>query len=144
MVINRAGFLAGEYERVFDEIAATREACGTAHLKVILETGELQTYDTFAWPAKSRCVPERIFIRLQPGKITGRDPAVTLVMLEAIAIIFTRPHSDWDEAAGGIRTAKEALTYLVMVKETLATIGSVPIFSALAPAPCLTTFSCNW
>src|SRR5206468_7198198 len=45
MVINRAGFLAGEYERVFDEIAATREACGTAHLKVILETGELQTYD---------------------------------------------------------------------------------------------------
>src|SRR5438128_9576125 len=45
MVINRASFLAGEYERVFDEIAATREACGTAHLKVILETGELQTYD---------------------------------------------------------------------------------------------------
>jgi len=121
MVINRASFLAGEYERVFDEIAATREACGTAHLKVILETGELQTYDNVRLASEIAMRAGADFIKTSTGKISpAATMPVTLVMLEAIRDYFYETGIRIGmKPAGGIRTAKEALAYLVMVKETL-------------------------
>jgi deoxyribose-phosphate aldolase len=121
MVINRAGFLAGEYERVFDEIAATREACGTAHLKVILETGELQTYDNVRLASEIAMRAGADFIKTSTGKISpAATMPVTLVMLEAIRDYFYQTGIRIGmKPAGGIRTAREALAYLVMVKETL-------------------------
>src|SRR6187397_3175645 len=119
MVIDRGAFLSGRYLEVFEEIVAVREACGSAHLKVILETGELQTYDTvrraswLAMPAGGH------FIKTSTGKV---QPAatlpVTLVMLEAVrdfreatgTMIGVKP-------AGGIKTAKDAIKYLVTVNE---------------------------
>jgi deoxyribose-phosphate aldolase len=113
MVIDRAAFLAGDHAKVFDEIAATKEACGAAHLKVILETGELVTYDNVRLASD--------FIKTSTGKV---NPAatipVTLVMLEAIRdYFFATGIRIGMKPAGGIRTSKQALAYLVMVKETL-------------------------
>jgi deoxyribose-phosphate aldolase len=121
MVINRARFLGGEYERVFDEIAATREACGVAHLKVILETGELQTYDNVRLASEIAMRAGADFIKTSTGKISpAATMPVTLVMLEAIRDYFYETGIRIGmKPAGGIRTAKEALAYLVMVKETL-------------------------
>jgi deoxyribose-phosphate aldolase len=121
MVINRARFLAGEYERVFDEIAATREACGAAYLKVILETGELQTYDNVRLASEIAMRAGADFIKTSTGKISpAATMPVTLVMLEAIRDYFYETGIRIGmKPAGGIRTAKEALAYLVMVKETL-------------------------
>ena len=121
MVINRGRFLAGEYERVFDEIAATREACGAAHLKVILETGELQTYDNVRLASEIAMRAGADFIKTSTGKISpAATMPVTLVMLEAIRDYFYETGIRIGmKPAGGIRTAKEALAYLVMVKETL-------------------------
>ena len=121
MVINRARFLAGEYERVFDEIAATREACGAAHLKVILETGELKTYDNVRLASEIAMRAGADFIKTSTGKISpAATMPVTLVMLEAIRDYFYETGIRIGmKPACGIRTAKEALAYLVMVKETL-------------------------
>jgi deoxyribose-phosphate aldolase len=121
MVINRARFLTGEYERIFDEIAATREACGAAHLKVILETGELQTYDNVRLASEIAMRAGADFIKTSTGKISpAATMPVTLVMLEAIRDYFYETGIRIGmKPAGGIRTAKEALAYLVMVKETL-------------------------
>ena len=121
MVINRASFLAGEYERVFDEIAATREACGPAHLKVILETGELQTCDNVRLASEIAMRAGADFIKTSTGKISpAATMPVTLVMLEAIRDYFYKTGIRVGmKPAGGIRTAREALAYLVMVKETL-------------------------
>jgi deoxyribose-phosphate aldolase len=121
MVIDRGALLAGEHRAVFDEIAATKEACGQAHLKVILETGELGTYDRVRKASQIAILAGADFIKTSTGKITpAATPPVTLVMLEAI-----RDHAQATgqrigmKPAGGIRTAKQALHYLVMVKETL-------------------------
>ena len=121
MVINRARFLAGEYERVFDEIAATREACGAAYLKVILETGELQTYDNVRLASEIAMRAGADFIKTSTGKISpAATVPATLVMLEAIRDYFYETGIRIGmKPAGGIRTAREALAYLVMVKETL-------------------------
>jgi deoxyribose-phosphate aldolase len=121
MVINRARFLEGEYDRVFDEIAATREACGVAHLKVILETGELQTYDNVRLASEIAMRAGADFIKTSTGKISpAASMPVTLIMLEAIRDHFYETGIRIGmKPAGGIRTAKEALAYLVMVKETL-------------------------
>jgi deoxyribose-phosphate aldolase len=121
MVINRARFLTGEYERIFDEIAATREACGAAHLKVILETGELQTYDNVRLASEIAMRAGADFIKTSTGKISpAATMPVTLVMLEAIRDYFYETGIRIGmKPAGGIRTAKEALAYLVMAKETL-------------------------
>ena len=121
MVINRARFLAGDYERVFDEIAAIREACGTARLKVILETGELQTYDNVRLASEIAMRAGADFIKTSTGKISpAATMPVTLVMLEAIRDYFYETGIRVGiKPAGGLRTAKEALAYLVMVKETL-------------------------
>jgi deoxyribose-phosphate aldolase len=121
MVINRGSFLAGEHARVFDEIAMTKEACGDAHLKVILETGELQTYDNVRLASDLAMRAGADFIKTSTGKISpAATMPVTLVMLEAIRDYFYATGIRIGmKPAGGIRTAKQALAYLVMVKETL-------------------------
>ena len=121
MVINRGVFLAGEHARVFDEIAATKEACGPAHLKVILETGELQTYDNVRIASDLAMQAGADFIKTSTGKVSpAATIPVTLVMLEAIRDYFYATGIRVGmKPAGGIRNAKQALAYLVMVKETL-------------------------
>src|SRR2546421_529435 len=121
MVIDRGAFLAGEHDRVFDEISATKEACGAAHLKVILETGELQTYDNVRIASEIAMRAGADFIKTSTGKVSpAATMPVTLVMLEAIRDYFYETGIRIGmKPAGGIRTAKEALAYLVMVKETL-------------------------
>jgi deoxyribose-phosphate aldolase len=121
MVINRGAFLAGEHARVADEIAAVKEVCGTAHLKVILETGELGTYDNVRAASDLAMHAGADFIKTSTGKV---QPAatlpVTLVMLEAIRdFFFATGRRIGMKPAGGIRTAKESLAYLVMLAETL-------------------------
>jgi deoxyribose-phosphate aldolase len=121
MVIDRGVFLAGDYARVFDEIAATKEACGSAHLKVILETGELQTYDNVRLASEIAMRAGADFIKTSTGKVSpAATMPVTLVMLEAIRDYFYETGIRIGmKPAGGIRIAKQALAYLVMVKETL-------------------------
>lgn len=121
MVISRGKFLAGEFNYVFDEIAAVKEACGKAHLKVILETGELGTLDRVRQASDLAMHAGADFIKTSTGKI---QPAatlpVTLVMLEAIRdFYFNHGKMIGMKPAGGISTAKLALQYLVMVHETL-------------------------
>jgi deoxyribose-phosphate aldolase len=121
MVIDRGAFLSGDYLKVFDEIVATKEACGAAHLKVILETGELGNLDNVRRASMLAMAAGGDFIKTSTGKITpAATLPVTLVMLEAIrdfraltdAVVGMKP-------AGGIRTAKDSIKYLVMVRETL-------------------------
>jgi deoxyribose-phosphate aldolase len=121
MVMDRGAFLSGDHAKVFDEIAATKAACGPAHLKVILETGELVTYDNVRLASEIAMSAGADFIKTSTGKV---NPAatipVTLVMLEAIRdYFFTTGIRIGMKPAGGIRTSKQALAYLVMVKETL-------------------------
>lgn len=124
MVIARGALLAGERGRVSDEIAAVKGACGRAHLKVILETGELETYDLVREAsdmAMTSGLTGQDFIKTSTGKIQpAATMGVTLVMLEAIRDHYLRTGVRIGmKPAGGIRTAKQALHYLVMVKETL-------------------------
>ena len=121
MVIDRGAFLAGEHGKVFDEIAAVKQACGPAHLKVILETGELVTYDNVRLASQIAMEAGGDFIKTSTGKVApAATMPVTLVMLEAIRDHFYETGIRIGmKPAGGIRTAKQALAYLVMVKETL-------------------------
>ncbi len=121
MVIDRGAMLAGEHGSVFDEVAAVKEACGPAHLKVILETGELGTYDRVRKASQIAMLAGADFIKTSTGKVTpAATPAVTLVMLEAIRdFYYATGRRIGMKPAGGIRTAKQALHYLVIVKETL-------------------------
>lgn len=121
MVLDRGAFLGGDYARVFDEIGATRQTCGPAHLKVILETGELVTYDNVRLASAMAMQAGADFIKTSTGKVTpAATLPVTLVMLEAIRDhFFATGRRVGMKPAGGIRTAKQALAYLVMVKETL-------------------------
>ncbi len=121
MVISRGAFLAGEYQRVFDEIVAVKEACGRAHLKVILETGELGTLDRVRRASVLSMHAGADFIKTSTGKI---QPAatlpVTLVMLQAIRDHFRATGRRIGmKPAGGIGKAKLAIQYLVMLRETL-------------------------
>ncbi len=121
MVIDRGAMLAGDYAKVFDEIAATKEACGAAHLKVILETGELGSYDVVRRASEIGIAAGGDFIKTSTGKIQpAATPAVTLVMLETIRDhYYATGKKIGMKPAGGVRTAKQALHYLVIVKETL-------------------------
>jgi deoxyribose-phosphate aldolase len=121
MVINRGAFLNGDYAKVFDEIAAVKETCGPAHLKVILETGELVTYDNVRLASEIAMQAGADFIKTSTGKVNpAATMPVTLVMLEAIRdFFFAAGIRIGMKPAGGIRNAKQALAYLVMVKETL-------------------------
>jgi deoxyribose-phosphate aldolase len=128
MVIDRGAFLRGDYHLVFDEIAATREACGEAHLKVILETGELKTYDNVRLASEIAMRAGGHFIKTSTGKVSpAATMPVTLVMLEAIRdFYYATGQIIGMKPAGGIRKAKEALHYLVMVKETLGDTWLTP------------------
>jgi deoxyribose-phosphate aldolase len=121
MVIDRCAFLAGDHAKVFDEIAATKEACGPTHLKVILETGELVTYDNVRLASEIAMQAGGDFIKTSTGKVSpAATMPVTLVMLEAIRdYFFATGIRIGMKPAGGIRNSKQALHYLVMVKETL-------------------------
>jgi deoxyribose-phosphate aldolase len=121
MVISRGHFLAGEFNYVFDEIAAVKEACGEAHLKVILETGELSTLDNVRKASDIAMYAGADFIKTSTGKV---QPAatlpVTLVMLEAIRDFYYKEGKMIGmKPAGGIATAKLAIQYLVVLNETL-------------------------
>jgi deoxyribose-phosphate aldolase len=120
MVIDRGAFLAGGFRSVLDEIGATKEACGDARLKVILETGELATYDNVRRASWLAMMGGADFIKTSTGKVT---PAATL----PVAVVMLEAVRDFAEAtarlvgvkvAGGIRTAKDAIRYLVVVHET--------------------------
>ena len=128
MVINRGAFLAGRFQEVYDEIVAVREACGRAHLKVILETGELGSYDKVRAASVIAMAAGADFIKTSTGKIApAATLPVSLVMLEAIRdfhghtgrVVGFKP-------AGGIRAAKEAIQHLVVVNETVGPAWLTP------------------
>ncbi len=121
MVISRGKFLEGEYNFVFDEIAAVKEACGTARLKVILETGELVTYDKVRRASDIAMYAGADFIKTSTGKISpAATMPVTLVMLNAIKDFYYKTGKMIGmKPAGGISKSKLALHYLVMLNETL-------------------------
>jgi deoxyribose-phosphate aldolase len=121
MVISRGKFLQGEFNFVFDEIAAIKESCGKAHLKVILETGELSTLDNVRKASDLAILAGADFIKTSTGKIQpAATMPVTLVMLEAIRDhYYATGKMIGMKPAGGIANSKLALHYLVMVKETL-------------------------
>ncbi|WP_353509224.1 deoxyribose-phosphate aldolase [Intrasporangium sp.] len=119
MVIDRGAFLSGDYLTVFSQIAEIKQACGEAHLKVIMETGELVTYDNVRRASYLSMLAGGDFIKTSTGKVSpAATLPVTLLMLEAVR--------DWRDLtgvqvgvkpAGGIRTSKDAIKYLVVVNE---------------------------
>lgn len=119
MVIDRGAFLAGRYGQVFEEIVAVKQACGAAHLKVILETGELVTLDNVRRASWLALLAGGDFIKTSTGKVTpAATPPVALVMLQAVRDFADRTAEIRGvKLAGGIRTSKEAVRYLVMVNE---------------------------
>jgi deoxyribose-phosphate aldolase len=120
MVIDRGAFLAGDYQLVYDEIVAVKDACGGSHLKVILETGELVTYDNVRRASWLAMLAGADFIKTSTGKISpAATLPVTMIMLEAVRD-FRDEHGRQVgvKAAGGIRAAKDAIRYLVLVNET--------------------------
>jgi len=121
MVIDRGAFLAGRYAKVYDEIVRVKEACGEAHLKVILETGELGTYDNVRRASLLAIAAGADFVKTSTGKIpSAATLPVTLVMLEAVRDVYEETGRRVGvKAAGGIRTAKQAVQYLVLLHETL-------------------------
>jgi len=128
MVIDRGAFLSGRYAKVYDEIVKVKEACGHAHLKVILETGELGTYDNVRRASLLAMAAGADFIKTSTGKVSpAATLPVTLCMLEVIRdvhdetglVIGMKP-------AGGIRTAKQAIQYLCVLNETLGTAWMTP------------------
>jgi deoxyribose-phosphate aldolase len=121
MVIDRGAFLAGRYAKVYDEIVRVKEACGEAHLKVILETGELGTYDNVRRASLLAMAAGADFIKTSTGKLpSAATLPVTLVMLEAIRDVHDETgRMVGMKPAGGIRVAKQAVQYLVQLYETL-------------------------
>jgi deoxyribose-phosphate aldolase len=120
MVIDRGAFLCGREDRVFDEVRAVKEACGEAHLKVILETGELQTYDNIRRACRVAMLGGADFVKTSTGKVAPASTRpVVLLMLEAVRDHYLETgRTVGVKAAGGIRSAKDALRYLVLVNET--------------------------
>ena len=128
MVISRGEFLAGQYGHVFDEIVAIKEACGDAHLKVILETGELGTLDRVRRASVLAMHAGADFIKTSTGKIQpAATMQVTLVMLQAIRDYFYETgRMVGMKPAGGISSAKLAVHYLVMLRETVGNAWMTP------------------
>jgi deoxyribose-phosphate aldolase len=119
MVIDRGAFLTGRYQQVYEEIVAVREACGAAHLKVILETGELSTLDNVRRASWLALLAGGHVIKTSTGKVSpAAAPTTSLVMLEAVRDFqLSTGDRRGVKLAGGIRTAKEAIRYLVQVNE---------------------------
>jgi len=128
MVISRGAFLSGDYRYVFDEIIAVKKACGDAHLKVILETGELGTLDRVRKASVLAMYAGADFIKTSTGKIQpAATMQVTLVMLQAIRDFYLETGKMVGmKPAGGISTSKLAIHYLVMLKETLGNAWMTP------------------
>ncbi|MGH9366748.1 MAG: deoxyribose-phosphate aldolase, partial [Thermoanaerobaculia bacterium] len=128
MVIDRGAFLSGDFAGVFEEIACVKTACGPARLKVILETGELETYDAVRRASHLAMAAGADFIKTSTGKVApAATPAVVLVMLEAIRDHYLETGRRVGiKPAGGIRTSKQALHLLVLVKETLGDAWLAP------------------
>src|SRR6266852_4029752 len=128
MVIDRGAFLSGRYAKVYDEIVRVKEACGDAHLKVILETGELGTYDNVRRASLVAMAAGADFIKTSTGKIpSAATLPVALVMLEAIRDVHEETgRMVGFKPAGGIRNAKQAVQHLVLVHETLGTDWLTP------------------
>jgi deoxyribose-phosphate aldolase len=117
IVLNRSAFLSGQYAQAAEEIERSKDACGNAHLKVILETGELGTYDNVRRASHLAIDAGADFIKTSTGKMgTNATLPVALCMLEAIRDSGRRIGF---KAAGGVRTAKQGWQYLVVVQETL-------------------------
>jgi deoxyribose-phosphate aldolase len=121
MVIDRGAFLSGRYAQVYEEIVRVKEACGEAHLKVILETSELGTYDNVRRASLLAMAAGADFIKTSTGKLpVAATLPVQLVMLEAIRDVYEETGRRVGmKAAGGIRASKQAVQYLVQVHETL-------------------------
>jgi deoxyribose-phosphate aldolase len=128
MVIDRGAFLSGRYAKVYDEIVQVKEAIGEAHLKVILETGELGTYDNVRRASLLSMAAGADFIKTSTGKLpSSATLPVTLCMLEAIRDVHEETGRRVGmKAAGGIRQAKQAVQYLVQLHETLGTEWLTP------------------
>jgi deoxyribose-phosphate aldolase len=120
MVIDRGAFLSGHYLAVHDEIVAIKQACGKAHLKVILETGELATYDNVRRASWLAMLAGADFIKTSTGKVApAATPPVTMIMLEAVRDFRDATGRQVGvKPAGGIRTSKDAIKNLVLVNET--------------------------
>ncbi len=121
MVIDRGAFLAGREQTVYDEIVQVKQLCRNVHLKVILETGELGTYDNIRRASDLALEAGADFIKTSTGKVgTNATPPAALVMCEALRDFARRTGERRGlKVAGGVRTTKQALTYLVIIKETL-------------------------
>jgi deoxyribose-phosphate aldolase len=121
MVIDRGAFLSGRYSRVYDEIVRVKEACGDAHLKVILETGELGTYDNVRRASLLAIAAGADFVKTSTGKISpAATLPVALCMMEVVRDVHAETgHKVGVKTAGGIRTSKQAVQYLVTLYETL-------------------------
>jgi deoxyribose-phosphate aldolase len=121
MVIDRGAFLSGRYAKVYDEIVKVKEACGEAHLKVILEVAELGTYDNVRRASLLAMAAGADFIKTSTGKLSGAATLpVTLCMLEAIRDVHEETgRMVGMKPAGGIRQSKQAVQYLVQLYETL-------------------------
>ena len=121
MVIDRGAFLSGRYAKVYDEIVAVKEACGRAHLKVILETGELGTYDNVRRASLLAIAAGADFVKTSTGKVSpAATLPVTLCMMEVVRDVHDETgHVVGIKPAGGIRTSKQAVQYLVTLYETL-------------------------
>jgi deoxyribose-phosphate aldolase len=121
MVMDRGAYLAGDYGKVYDEIVAVKQACGDTHLKVILETGELETYDNVRRASVLAMAAGADFIKTSTGKVQPASTLpVTLVMLEAIRDFHAQTgRAVGMKPAGGIRTSREAIAYLTVLYETL-------------------------
>src|ERR671931_540248 len=128
MVIDRGAFLAGRYAKVYDEIVQVKEACGDAHLKVILETGELGTYDNVRRASLLAIAGGADFIKTSTGKAaTNATLPVALCMLEVIRDVYEETGRVVGmKVAGGVRQAKQAVQYLVQVHETLGVAWLTP------------------
>ena len=129
MVIDRGAFLSGRYSRVYDEIVRVKEACGDAHLKVILETGELGTYDNVRRASLLAIAAGADFVKTSTGKISpAATLPVTLCAVGRSSATCTREtgHKVGIKPAGGIRTSKQAVQYLVTLYETLGSEWMTP------------------
>ncbi len=128
MVIDRGAFLSGRYAKVYDEIVQVKEACGAAHLKVILETGELGTYDNVRRATLLAIAAGADFVKTSTGKISpAATLPVALCMLEAVRDVYEETGRRVGfKAAGAIRQAKQAIQHLVLVHETLGSEWLTP------------------
>jgi deoxyribose-phosphate aldolase len=128
MVIDRGAFLSGRYAKVYDEIVRVKDACGDAHLKVILETGELGTYDNVRRAALLAIAGGADFVKTSTGKVgPAATLPVTLCMMEAVRDVYAETGRVVGiKPAGGIRVAKQAVQYLVLLHETLGPMWMTP------------------